>query len=109
MKTELTWLKTILIGGIIGFIVNFTWYFNNEWITLLLCLILYSLAGFLLQVKFHSVNTAKMIGTFWYIISILTFAAIVNYSNHLPILFTTAVCSFITGQLIGKARIKACS
>lgn len=109
MKNELTWLKTIIIGGIIGFITNFTWYFNNEWLTLIICFVLFGSTGFLIQTKFNSVVVIKKIGLFWYISGLMIFATIVNYSDHLLILLTTAICAFVLGQLAARADRKIIS
>lgn len=86
-----------LLGGIIGFAINFTWSYQQNLVTFSVAFILYLCAGFICSKNDISIKSYKIPLLFWYIVALLAYASIVNYSWDLPYLILICLFSFILG------------
>lgn len=94
----------ILLGGIIGFSINFTWSFQQNLITFSFAFLLYSISGYILSKKKISLYSYKVFLLFWYIILLISYASIVNYSWDLPILISICIISFILSYYFQRIK-----
>jgi peroxiredoxin len=98
-----------LLGGIIGFSINFTWSIQQNIITFSVAFILYALAGFIYSKKSIALNSYKTLLLFWYITLLIIYSLTINYSWDLPFLFIECLLSFSFGYYLQtiKSPIKS--
>lgn len=108
MKT-LKVLFYFLLGGIIGFSINFTWSIQQNIITFSVAFILYALAGFIYSKKSISLYSYKTLLLFWYITLLIIYSLTINYSWDLPFLLIECFLSFLFGYCLQaiKSPIKS--
>ena len=106
MKLFIKFLKLVLIGGLIGFSINYTWSFQENAITFIYAGIVYFVAGYIQQHNEVKLTSIENLFLFWYMFSLIIFAAIVNYTWDLPILISTCILTFTSGHFAGYYRSK---
>ncbi|MCW3071145.1 MAG: alkyl hydroperoxide reductase/Thiol specific antioxidant/Mal allergen [Bacteroidetes bacterium] len=99
MKQFLKILLLIIIGGFIGFSVNFTWSFAQNSITFTYASIVFTIAGIVQQRRSVALLCYENFILLWYILFITVFAACYNYSWDLPVVFCVSIISFVIGYL----------
>ncbi len=95
-----------LLGGLIGFVINYTWSFQQNFITFSCAFVLYLTAGHFLSNKNRNINYLGNILLFWYVILLVGYSSYVNYSWDLPVLFLICIVSYILGYYLSKIQNK---
>ena len=93
-----------LLGGVIGFSINFTWSLQQNLITFSLAFLLYSISGYFASKNEIGLFSHKVFLLFWYIILLVSYASIVNYSWDLPILISICIISFVLSYYLQKIK-----
>lgn len=99
-------LTSFIVGGLIGFIINYTWSFQQNFITFSCAFVLYLTAGYFLSNKNQDINYFGNILLFWYILLLVGYSSYVNYSWDLPVLFLICIVAYILGYYLSKIQNK---
>jgi hypothetical protein len=102
MNLNLKTLQLALLGGVVGFLIDFSWSFQNSSLTIVIAAFLYTILGYITFRKKMNLFSVKTLLLFWYLIALLVFASFVNYSHHLPILAFVSFLSYTGGFYLGK-------
>ncbi len=89
-----------LIGGIVGFIINFTWSLEQLLITFSSGGLFYFVMGIIWSKRNKTLKDLSLFLLFWYIIILIISASILNYSWDLPVLLFVCIVSFVTGYFV---------
>lgn len=93
-----------LLGGVIGFVINFTWSLQQNLITFSTAFILYLLTGFISGKKAVKLNSYKTLLLFWYITLLIVYSCSINYSWDLPVLLIICISSFLSGYFLSQVK-----
>lgn len=102
MKAVRNYLVCFSLGGIVGFIINFTWSFQQNMITFSVASILYLLVGYFFNRSAVSFFTYRLLLMFWYILLLLIYSSLVNYSWDLPALAIVCLVSYKMGYYLTR-------
>lgn len=92
-------LLFLLIGGLIGFSINFTFSFRRDSITFEYAAFIYAITGFIQQRRNIRLINYENFLLFWYIIFLISFGCLYYYSWDLPVLLTICIIGFLVGYL----------
>jgi len=99
-------LAYFVLGGIIGFAINYTWSIQQNSITFSLAFILYLAAGYFLSKVQDAFLNYKLPLLFWYIFLLICYAIFVNYSWDLPVLLVLCIATYALGFYLRKQSNK---
>lgn len=91
-----------LLGGIIGFAINFTWSFQQNLITFSTAFLFYFIAGSVAGIKSIKLKSYKTLLLFWYIILLIGYSCSINFSWDLPVLIAICFLSFLSGHYLSR-------
>jgi peroxiredoxin len=95
-------LAYFILGGVIGFAINYTWSIQQNSITFSLAYILYLAAGYFFSKESAAFLDYKLPLLFWYIFLLICYAIYVNYSWDLPVLLILCIAAYVLGFYLRK-------
>lgn len=86
-----------IIGGLIGFSINFTFSFRQNSIILVYAAFVYAITGFVQQRRIGKLIDYENVLLFWYILFLVVYACIYNYSWVISALLCVCFVAFLIG------------